>query len=199
MLDSPKNIYTFLYRNIPHILTEKKKEKKENERKEKKRKKGTHHITLVPTGVAPDRSYNIKHMERLKPSVILCICSFPRHWSSIHYENALALFIRTSYLFNVIVQCYDAQRSREVGTPWDGGANRGWLTDEALVRGLLKIWCLVVLVQNFNQQFSIGRKRVTVILLGLFTNKQTKLSRWNYLKRKAYGCYLLIRINIKVQ
>lgn len=52
------------------------------EKKKKKRKEGTHHITLVPTGVAPGSSYNIKHMERLKPSVILCIFAFPRKESS---------------------------------------------------------------------------------------------------------------------
>lgn len=153
------------------------RKKKENGKKMKEKIKGntSHHSGTYWCGSWQQLQY--KHMETLKPSVIFYICALPRQeWSSIHYENVLALFIRTSYLFYVIVQCYDTQRSREVGAPWDGGANRGWLTDEALVWGLLKIWCLVVLVKNFNLQFSICRKRVTVILLGLFTNKHTVLN-----------------------
>jgi len=160
------NIYKkSLYRNIPHTLTEKGKK-----RKEKKKDKGntSHHSGTYWCGSWQKLQYKTYgETETICDFMYLCIPKTLKQQSLWKWP----LFIRTSYLFNVIVQCYDAQRSREVGAPRDGGANRGWLTDEALVRGPLKIWCLVVLVQNFNQQFSIGRKRVTVILLGLFTNK----------------------------
>lgn len=140
-------------------------------RKEKKRGHTSHHSGTYWCGPWQQLQYKTYgETETICDFMHLCI---PKKGVKQHCENVLALFMRTSHLFYVIVQCDDAQRGREVGAPWDGGANRGRLTDEALVRGALEIWCLVVLIQNFNLQVSVCRKRVTVILLGLFTNKQT--------------------------
>lgn len=130
----------------------------------------TLHITLVPTGVAPGSSYNAKHTVRLNPSVTLNKSTSPRlDRNSIYYPNIMLVRFRSSsHLLYVIVQRYDAQRGREVGAPWNGGANGCWLADEALVRWLLKIRRLVVLIQDFDDQVGKCRERVTVVLFSLF-------------------------------
>lgn len=71
------------------------------------------------------------------------------------------------YLLDVIIQSNDFQRGAEVGAGWDGGTDRGGLAHVALIRDELEIWRLVVLVQDFDDEVSEGRKGVTVVLLSL--------------------------------
>lgn len=71
------------------------------------------------------------------------------------------------YLLNVIIQSDDSQGRGEVGTGGDSRSHWGGLTHIALIGGKLEIRCLVVLIQDFDNEVSVGREGVTVVLFSL--------------------------------
>lgn len=73
------------------------------------------------------------------------------------------------YLLNVIVQCDDFQRCCQVCADRDGRTHRRGLAHVSLIGGELEVWRLVVLIQDLNNEVSIGWERVTVVLLSLKT------------------------------
>lgn len=80
------------------------------------------------------------------------------------------------YLLNVVVQRDDPQRGGEVGAGRDGGAHWRGLAHVSLVGGELEIGSLIVLIQDLDNEVSVGREGVSVVLLGLERAKGNILS-----------------------
>lgn len=102
------------------------------------------------------------------------------------------------YLLNVVVQSDDPQRGGEVGAGRDGGAHRRGLAHVSLVGGELEIGSLIVLIQDLDNEVSVGREGVSVILLGLERAKGNILSviQSNIPVHTLIQMWTLIHINL---
>lgn len=131
----------------------------------------------LPTGVSPGASYNKRKMSHgefvhtlinecqpgsifthVQACVSRCVCRIKR---------VLIQILCFIYLLDVIVQCNDFQGSCQICTGWDGRSHRRGLTHVSLIGGELEVWRLVVLIQDLDDEVSIGWEWVTVVLLGL--------------------------------
>lgn len=138
----------------------------------------------LPTGESPGASYNGRKMshgheviayrnEWASVCIDIVTCSralapmFLRHRRCANVANMLTL--NPTYLLDVIVQCDDFQGRGQVCAAWDGCTHRWGLTHVSLIGGKLEVRRLVVLIQDLDDEVSVGREGVSVILLSLRT------------------------------